>query len=215
MAGDFSIGGRNKTHLAGVTEAAAQTCSSTGFGEKAALASPSIDVPRLKVAMRDHLRLVWRILRRAGLEPRDADEAAQDVFLILSRRLGDVVIPAQKSFLVQTALRVASERRRAQRRFPEVELDPETRSPSTALDEIVALRRARSLLDEALNSLSDEQRTAFILIEMEQLTMPEVSAALGIPVGTVASRLRSARQHFDSAIRRIHSRERGNDDTTR
>jgi len=157
--------------------------------------------------MRDHLKMVWRIVRRSGLEPRDADEATQDVFLILSKRLGDVVIEAQKSFLVQTALRVASERRRAIRRFPEVELDAEPRSPSAAVDEVVALQRARFLLDEALVSLSEEQRATFILIEMEQMTMPEAAEILGIPVGTVASRLRSARQHFDSATRRIHLRE--------
>jgi RNA polymerase sigma-70 factor, ECF subfamily len=154
--------------------------------------------------------MVWRVLRRCGLEPRDADEAAQDVFLVLSRKMENVVLEAQKSFLVQTALRVASDRRRAIRRFPEVELDPNARSPLTAVDETVALRHARALLDEALATLSDEQRAAFIVVEMEQMTIPEAAEMLAVPAGTVASRLRSARQNFDGAIRRIHAREREN-----
>jgi RNA polymerase sigma-70 factor, ECF subfamily len=204
---DFSIGGNRKPHLAKVTQATAQPCPTAGLSEATVKRAQAMDTKRLRTAMRDHLKMVWRIVRRSGLEPRDADEATQDVFLILSKRLGDVVIEAQKSFLVQTALRVASERRRAIRRFPEVELDAEPRSPSAAVDEVVALQRARFLLDEALVSLSEEQRATFILIEMEQMTMPEAAEILGIPVGTVASRLRSARQHFDSATRRIHLRE--------
>ena len=66
--------------------------------------------------MQRHLELVWRMLRRMGLSPPDADEAAQDVFWVLARRLDDVPVRAEKSFLVSTALRVASDRRRRGRR---------------------------------------------------------------------------------------------------
>ena len=207
---DYSIVHGDESHLAEVDHATAQPCSATGLDEMPAARTQVVDAKRLKDAMRDHLRMVWRMLRRCGLEPRDADEAAQDVFLVLSRKMQSVVLEAQKSFLVQTALRVASDRRRAIRRFPVVEIDPEARSPSTAVDETVALRHARTLLDEALASLSDEQRVVFILVEMEQMTIPEAAAMLAVPVGTIASRLRAARQNFDGAIRRIHARERGN-----
>jgi RNA polymerase sigma-70 factor, ECF subfamily len=158
--------------------------------------------------MRDHLRLVWRVLRRSGLCERDADESAQDVFLILSRRLDDVPVRAEKSFLVATALRVASDRRRSVARRSEVALDDEAPHPGIPVDELVALRRARSLLDEALDSLQPEQRAVFVLVEMEQMTGPEVAEALDVPVGTVASRLRTARHAFDAAIRRLRLRER-------
>jgi RNA polymerase sigma-70 factor (ECF subfamily) len=207
---DFSIVRGSGSHLADVDYATVQPCSATGLDEMPTVSTQAVDARRLKTAMRDHLRMVWRVLRRCGLEPRDADEAAQDVFLVLSRKMENVVLEAQKSFLVQTALRVASDRRRAIRRFPEVELDPEARSPLAAVDETVALRHARALLDEALATLSGEQRAAFIVVEMEQMTIPEAADMLAVPVGTVASRLRSARQNFAGAIRRIHARERGN-----
>ena len=99
-------------------------------------------------------------------------------------------------------------RRRAQPRPPEVELDPDIRAVGVDPDELVALRRARALLDEALGCLSWEQRTVFLLVEMEEMTAPEVAETLGIPLGTVASRLRSARRSFDLAVRRLHSRQR-------
>jgi RNA polymerase sigma-70 factor (ECF subfamily) len=166
------------------------------------------DTGRLERAMRAHTRLVWRLLRRSGLSDRDADEAAQDVFWVLCRRMQDVPLAAEKSFLISTALRVASDRRRAEPSRTEVELDPEMSATGVDMEEMVTLRRARRLLDEALGCLTWEQRTVFVLIEMEQMTEPEVAGTLAIPLGTVASRLRSARQNFDAAIRRLHSRER-------
>ena len=111
---------------------------------------------RLRRSMRLHLPLVWRVLRRSGLNQHDADEAAQDVFWILVRRLHDVPPRAEKSFLITTALRVASDRRRALASRPEVEYETELASSGLPPDELVALRRARSLLDQALDTLSAE-----------------------------------------------------------
>jgi RNA polymerase sigma-70 factor, ECF subfamily len=175
-----------------------------------AKASPALaEGERLRQAMAAHFRLVWRVLRRGGLEPRDADEAAQDVFWILVRRLRDVPDGAEKGFLVGTAVRVASERRRSRRRVVEVELDHQLEALQTDTDELVELHRARTILDEALSALSEQQRAVFVLVEMEQLTATEVALALSIPVGTVASRLRAARQGFDEAVSRLHCREQG------
>jgi RNA polymerase sigma-70 factor (ECF subfamily) len=165
------------------------------------------EAARLRAAMREHLPLVWRVLRRLGLNEWDADEAAQDVFLVLSRRLDDVPVRAQRSFLISTALRVASDRRRSAGARALAPLQPELPSPGLPPDELVALRRARGLLDEALAALNPEQRAVFVLVEMEELGGPEVAEVLGIPPGTVASRLRRARQVFEAAIRRMRLRE--------
>lgn len=163
---------------------------------------------RLAHALAAHLELVWRVLRRSGLAERDVDEAAQDVFWILARRFEQVPERAERAFLVSTALRVASDRRRAAARRPEVELDPDFPSTDLPSDELVALRRARVLLDEALDALTAEQRAVFMLVELEEMTAPEAARTLGIPLGTVASRLRAARQSFDAEIRRLRKRER-------
>ena len=158
--------------------------------------------------MNAHLTAVWRVLRRCGLPERDADEAAQDVFWILYRRLADVPAKAERAFLMGTAVRVAADRRRSLATRPEAELDREIPVRDLPADEVVALWQARVWLDEALGSLSDDQRAVFVLVEMEEMTGPEVAALLEIPPGTVASRLRSARHAFDAAVRRLHLRSR-------
>lgn len=191
-----------------MTAPLAQEFSAVVLREPNRAGAPTIEQVRLRRAMREHLRLVWRVLRRSGLEERDADEAAQDVFWIFARRLSDVPAKSEKAFLVGTAVRVAADRRRASRAGREVLLDGDVISSGADVDELVALRRSRALLDEALACLSEEQRTVFVLVEMDELTGTEVAEALGIPLGTVASRLKTARQSFDAAIRRIHLRER-------
>lgn len=163
---------------------------------------------RLEAAMDAHLRLVWCVLRRAGLGESDADEATQDVFMVLHRRLEEVPVRAERSFLIGTALRVASDRRRAQAARPQAPLIHEPPGRGPGADELVALRRARVWLDEALATLSEEQRAVFVLTELEELTAREVAEILEIPLGTVASRLRTARQTFDAAVRRLHLRRR-------
>lgn len=158
--------------------------------------------------MRQHLGLVWRLLRRLGLPPPDADEAAQDVFLVLARRGADVPAPAERAFLIGTALRVASDRRRQLASRATVELTADPVSPALPPDELLALRRARETLDEALEALNPEQRAVFVLVELEGWAAPEVAAELGVPLGTVASRLRKARELFDASVRRLHRRQR-------
>lgn len=165
------------------------------------------DGRRLEHAMGRHLELVWRVLRRLGLSPQDADETAQDVFWVLARRLSDVPDRAEKSFLVSTAIRMASDQRRKLATHAAEDLPEEIPSNEPAPDELVALRHARVLLDEALDTLSPDQRAVFVLIEMEEMTAPEVAEVLEIPLGTVASRLHTARRLFDAAIRRMRLRE--------
>jgi len=165
------------------------------------------DAGRLERAMRQHLGLVWRLLRRLGLPPPDADEAAQDVFLVLARRGDDVPARAERAFLVGTALRVASDRRRQLASHAAVELTVEPASPHLLPDELLALRRARAALDEALDALTPEQRAVFVLVELEGWAAPEVARDLGLPLGTVASRLRKARELFDASVRRLHRRQ--------
>jgi len=168
----------------------------------------SADRDRLRDALERHMAVVWRVVRRAGLSPEDADEVTQDVFLVLSRRLGDVRPQAERSFLIGTAWRMAADRRRAGR-APSLAVLPDLPSADPGVDEQVALYRARGLLEEALASLSEQQRAVFVLVEMDELSAPEAAKALKLPVGTVASRLRVARGRFDAAVRRLHLREQG------
>ncbi len=164
---------------------------------------------RVENAMRQYLPLVWRLLRRSGLAANDADDGVQDVFWVFAQRLDDVNPHADRSFLVATALRVASERRRSKwyRSAPEP-LDIE-RFPieSTAPDQIVDRRRQVEMLDALLDDLEPKLREVFILCEIEEMSKSEISATLQIPEGTVASRLLRARQCFRASAQRLNAQK--------
>lgn len=165
---------------------------------------------RLRSVVSEHLPLIWRVLRRAGLGAADAEDASQDVFWVLAQRFDAVPERAQRSFLVATALRVAADRRSSKwHRSVSGGLDTDTRSSEAPLpDEALDLQRASALLDEALQSLDSADRSVFVLAELEQMTRAEVADALGIPEGTVASRLRRAREAVELAVRRLRNRPR-------
>ena len=58
------------------------------------------------------------------------------------------------------------------------------------------------MLDALLESMDDEKREAFVLVELEEMSMPEVGEALGINVNTAYTRLRAARRQFEEALAR-------------
>jgi RNA polymerase sigma-70 factor, ECF subfamily len=160
---------------------------------------------RLREAVEQHLDLVWRVLRRAGLAGPDAEDASQDVFWLLAQRFDSVPLRAQRSFLVSTALRVAADRKRLRwHRSVRTGLEPEEQvSQGLGADEQLDLRRGAALLDRALATLDEADRAVYILAELEQLSRSEVSRALAIPEGTVATRLKRARDACLAALRRV------------
>ena len=74
---------------------------------------------RLRSLLDQHFDFVWRNLRRLGVQEADVDDAAQEVFVVAARKLDQVVPDRERSFLIGTALRVASTYRRSSRRRPE------------------------------------------------------------------------------------------------
>jgi RNA polymerase sigma-70 factor (ECF subfamily) len=146
-----------------------------------------------------HYRFVWRVLRGFGLSPSDAEDAAQQVFMIATRKLGSIDPNRARSFVYGTAMHVAKNARRGQRRRREVPEDddvdrvaPSNRDPENQTE----LSQARALLTELLAQLPERSRRVLVLAELEQLEVPEIADLETIPVGTAASRLRVARQQF-------------------
>jgi RNA polymerase sigma-70 factor, ECF subfamily len=177
-------------------------------------AEPPAAAPREPEAADDFVRrhhaFVWRVLRRNGLAPADADDAAQKVFLITLARLSDIQSGSERAFLYRTAAHVASKAQRSVRRRPDTaslgERDEPDHEPLP--DALLDQRRARELLDRILGELSDELRAALILFDLEGLTKQEVAEALGIPPGTVASRVRRAREEVEARVLRHQARLR-------
>jgi RNA polymerase sigma-70 factor (ECF subfamily) len=75
--------------------------------------------------------------------------------------------------------------------------------PAPGPDEIVDQKRLLALLDEILAALPDDLRAVLVLYEIEELSTQEIAALLELPSGTVASRLRRAREAFARAVPRV------------
>jgi RNA polymerase sigma-70 factor (ECF subfamily) len=163
---------------------------------------------RLRAIVHEHLGFLWRSLRRLGVTERDVDDAAQRALGVLSRRVSEIDHGRERAFLFQTALRIAAEWRRSRRR-DRLALDPdaiEHLADSAPLpDESIARRQRRALLDEILDAMEMDVRAVFVLFELEQMTTNEISALLGIPAGTVSSRLRRGREEFHDIARRVRA----------
>jgi RNA polymerase sigma-70 factor, ECF subfamily len=167
---------------------------------------------RMRRVFDENLEIVWRVLRRLGVAPAHADDAAQRVFIVLARRLGDVEPGSERSFLLSTAARVASEVRRHTTRNREVNgqharLNLEVDAQPLP-DEIAERRRAGKLLDWVLEGMTENLRTVLVLYEFESLTVPEISELLQVPLGTAASRLRRARAEFKERVAELDARRR-------
>jgi RNA polymerase sigma-70 factor, ECF subfamily len=164
---------------------------------------------RFETVLEDHFDFVWRSLRRLGVPVADLDDAAQEVFVVAARRLDDFAKDRERAFLFGTATRVASTRRRGLRRHPEDASDEIDERATEELDPeaLSELRLARVLLQEILDGLSLELREVFVLAEIEELPTREIAALLDIPVGTVSSRLRGARDEFQAAVKRLAARQ--------
>jgi RNA polymerase sigma-70 factor, ECF subfamily len=168
------------------------------------------DARGLDALVREHLPFVYRLLRHLGVSDADVDDATQQVFLVLSRRRSDVTPGRERAFLSSTAVRIASRWRRTHRRRREV--DAETLdldgcgalhvTPETQLERAQAER----LLLQVLERLPDRLRTVFVLFEIEELTLREISETLDTAQGTVASRLRTAREAFQREVSALSHR---------
>ncbi len=158
---------------------------------------------RLQRMFSAHYTLVWRVVRRLGVPEDAADDAAQQVFLVATERLADIQEGSERAFLYGTALRVARSVRRNVNREPAVDTADLLACSAPFPDELADSGRARKMLDQVLDLLPEEQRTILVLHEFEALTMREISEVLEIPTGTVASRLRRARETFRSRVQAL------------
>jgi RNA polymerase sigma-70 factor (ECF subfamily) len=167
--------------------------------------SPALD---LRTLFHSHYSRVWRALRRFGVPASRVDDAAQEVFWVTARRLGDIVPGKERSFLYGVALRIASNHARRERAaLPWSEVDDlafirdERPSPEAALEQ----RQARQLLDAVLDRMDPELRRVFVLFELEGLPVRDIAELEGIPLGTASSRLRRARDEFSSITSRLRA----------
>lgn len=157
----------------------------------------------------EHFRFVWRSLRRLGVRESDVADAVQDVFLVVHRRLGEFEGRSKvTTWLFGISLRVAKDRRRSahERRRSDDEMPLSQQIDERADVAAEAERREGfAMLEKILDDLPLEQRAVFTLFELEGMSGDDIAETLEVPLGTVYSRLRLAREAFRRSLARLQA----------
>jgi RNA polymerase sigma-70 factor (ECF subfamily) len=175
----------------------------------------AVPPPSFAAIYEEHVGFVWRVLRRLGVPESHTDDAVQDVFLIVHRRLAEFARrSSMRTWLFGIARRVAADwrRRHARKESRLVEAGPDTivplqDTPADAVEQSQAVRLLHAILDE----MDDDKRAVFVLVELEEMSAPEAAEALQSNLNTVYSRLRAARQQFARAVDRHAARYRSDE----
>jgi RNA polymerase sigma-70 factor (ECF subfamily) len=162
----------------------------------------AVPLPAFAHLFTEHAPYVGRTLRYLGVPDSDVEDACQEVFIVVHRRLAEIDRPeGVRSWIRRICVHVAQNARRSvRRRRDDSELPADLSADATQQDS-AERAQLRSRLLRALDALSDDQRTVFVLYEIEQLTMNEVADAVGCPVQTAYSRLHAARDRVRAMMK--------------
>ena len=165
---------------------------------------------RAQALVRQHMDFVWRSLRQLGVEERDCDDGCQRVWLVVARKIDEIDVAKERSYIFSVVVRVASEMRRTSRRHQHELLDEQEHARGDATPEQYCERqRARRLLEDLLAEMSWDGRVVFVMFEIEGFSSVEIADLLSVSRGTVASRLRLARECFRRGLERYKLRQSG------
>lgn len=170
--------------------------------------APPLHLPSLAAVYNEHHDFMWRSLRRLGVDAADVEDAVHDAFLVVARRLVEFEGRSSlRTWLFAVAIRVAQSRRRDRQREVHHLERYESVAPRQS-DDPWPRQEMRVILHQLLDTLEEDQRIVFIMIELESMTAPEIAAALELKVPTVYSRLRLAREAMRRAVTRYLARTR-------
>lgn len=158
---------------------------------------------------RTEFAYVWNSLARLGVASRDLEDLTHDVFCHVYRKLSqyDPSRPL-RPWLFVFAYRAASDYRKlARHRLELVGVDAEPDDPSPSAADALISAEERRLLEAALSKVPIERRAVLLLHEVDGFSVPEIAAALALPVNTVYSRLRIARGELVSAAKALLSNQ--------
>lgn len=152
-----------------------------------------------------HIHDVWRWLRVLGVRPADVEDAAHDVFLAAYRGLDRFEgRSSSKTWLFSITHNLAVDyRRRAYVRREQAESSPDVIDLGSSPEREVAVSQAQAILDGILEGLPEEQRVTFLLYELAGHTGAAIAEMMGVPLQTVFSRLRAARERVERESERL------------
>lgn len=162
-----------------------------------AMSSPAMEIgalaPDFGSLYREYFGFAWASLRRLGVSHATIDDAAQDLWVTVHRRLESLDPAASvKAWLFGIARRVASHYRRTEQRHRR-KLAAYSVSDVRGSNEPMKRREAALTMEAFLSKLDETKRTAFVLSEVEGWSAPEIARVVGTSPNTVYSRVRLAR----------------------
>jgi RNA polymerase sigma-70 factor, ECF subfamily len=170
---------------------------------------PRADVPEFTDVFRQHFDFVWRTLRSLGVPQAAVDDAVQEVFICVHRRLPEFERrSALKTWIYSIAYHTAQNQRRSARRREAACLDASVMAVEMVSQEpgpgehVAGVQAGRFVLD-FLDRIPRERRDVFVLCVLEELPAPDVAEILQVKLNTVYSRLRLARAEFRAALERF------------
>jgi len=173
----------------------------------ATLASPH---PTLAGLYDSYAQFVYRSLISLGVPASSAEDAMQEVFLVVHAKLDTFEGTYYKAWLFRLALSIARNARRSSRRADQsvAPVDPDSLEDSRGGSPFEKAAHAEriQLLHQLLEQLDDDKRQVFILSELEQMPQVEIAEALDIHVNTVAYRLHAAQDRLKQLLQRFHAR---------
>jgi RNA polymerase sigma-70 factor (ECF subfamily) len=167
--------------------------------------------PTLRAIYDEHVSFVWRALRRLGVRESDLPDAVQDVFLVVHRKLPEFEGRSKvTTWLFGIAMRVARDRQRlahVRRQVGDEEAVLAFVDESADVGAQAERRQAAAMLEAILDAMPIEQRAVFSLFELDGMTGDAIAELLEIPLGTVYSRLRLARDAFQRSVARLRAQQ--------
>ena len=181
------------------------------------LAYPSLAmrVPIFADVYHTYFSFVWSCSRHLGVAEAELDDVVQEIFVVIHGRLHTLQRPdALRSWIYGIIRRTVSTYHRTKRtkliETGTVRVEPEMLHPDWATPQQLAEHSEEvKQLWSLLQKLDAPKREVFMLAELEEMTAPEIAAAIDVPLNTVYSRLRAARQELEDALRRHNARQRG------
>ena len=168
---------------------------------------PDQTAPRFRAVYQEHFDFVWRFAAHRGVPQAALDDVVQEVFLVVHRKLdafeGRSALRTWIAGITRNAIRGYLRKRGNQ--LEGVPLDNDDVYPSDTLGPVEALehKTAGEILDVILSRMSELQREAFILCEIEGLSAVATAEALGINEHTLRTRLHDARKVFNAISARV------------
>ncbi len=162
---------------------------------------------RLRVLVEQNRPALGRYLARMGVPSAELDDAMEEAFVVVATKLAYLPVGSERAFLFASAHRVAGNTRRGHHRrlraSQQLAFLPSDPQPST--EDLTDQLYARAMLEEALDDLPLDLRLVFLMFELHEMPLASIAGRLGLPEGTVTSRLRRARETLDEWTSRLRA----------